>query len=503
MVYFRKIFLFMLLALIGLQSRPTMAQDARIFINKINETRQKLNFARDIQMTANNPEAGRLIHMADVNIRRATNAARDRRRIVATRLLRKAENAVNSALKILFRENIDNRRRRLENLIQEAEQLIQTQGNREAKQLFKDGLKNRDLAVKSLKNNNFKQALLHYNKAVFLLKKSITVARNEDKSIAQIAEDEAYRFDQFYRKNKKILSESGNPVVEKNTQLALKVAEKANRSRQKGDFQEAIDYYHQATRLLSRALNIATGKAGQNESRADEEVALLDELVENLEAQPTFEHNDEINDFLFSQIKLLQENAHVFLREGKSKEAIKNASMARILAERLLKKMKKPKRERKPSLKEALANLDTHIQQIEFQVTQDTDNEVKILLNYAKTARRKAQTATSNKNFLIAIEVIKMAEDFLNLADRMMNGYENVPQISQQQLKEGINNLDELINQNRHRVERAKNSRAEFHFNQAENMLQLAQENYDRGFFHVANAFIRLGMDHIRKIGGI
>ncbi|NOZ60069.1 MAG: hypothetical protein GXO74_00155 [Calditrichaeota bacterium] len=470
-------------------------------MKRLNQTRQKLNFARDIQTTANNPEAGRLIRMADVNLRRAADAARNLRRFIAARKLRKADNAVNSALKILFRENITNRRRKLENLIGEAGQLTQTHESPEARQLFEQGLKNRDLAVNSLKNNDFKQALFYYNKAVFLLRKSITVARNEDKSTAQLAEDEAYRFDQFYQKNKQVLPKSSNPAVRKNTNLALKIANKADQARRNGEFQQAIDYYHQATRLMSRALNIATGKGGLTETRADEEVALLDELVENLESQLTPENSDEMTNFLFSQIKLLQENAHVFLKDQKSDEAIKNASMARNLAERLLKKMRKPSGGKKPSIAIALTDLEDHIRQIEPQVTQDTDTEVKILLNYAKTGWRKAQTAANNNNFLLALEVIDMAENLLNSADQMIN--DNAPQISQQKLKERIDKLNKLVAENRLKVERAKNNRTEFHFNQAENMLQLAQENYDKGFFHVANAFLQLGANHIRKIGRI
>ena len=334
--------LLILLLLSMLPLAHASAQQARTFFKKVERTRQKINFARDIQLTANNPEAGRLIRMADANLRRAVAAAKKRRRLGAVRNLRKAEEAVNSALKILFRENIENRRRRLEKLIKDAEQLVQTRDNEEAKKFFGDGLKNKGLAIKFLRENNFRKALFHYNKAVFLLKKSITVARNEDKSTAQVAEDEAYRYSQFYEKNKKELLDSTHPGVKKNVDLAQKIAQKADRARQDGKSQEAIDFYHQATRLLSRALNIASGKENKMESRADEEVALLDELVENLEKQMPPETRDEMSEFLISQIQLLQENAHIFLKEQKSDEAIRNANMARNLAERLLKKRRIP-----------------------------------------------------------------------------------------------------------------------------------------------------------------
>lgn len=97
--------------------------------------------------------------------------------------------------------------------------------------------------------------------------------------------------------------------------------------------------------------------------------------------------------------------------------------------------------------------------------------------------------------------ITDMKQDFTNLVDYMSNG--SAQQISQQSLKSAIEKLGRIIFQNRAKVSRARNGHTEFHFNQAENMLQLARENYDKGFFHVANAFIQLGMDHIRKIGGI
>lgn len=173
--------------------------------------------------------------------------------------------------------------------------------------------------------------------------------------------------------------------------------------------------------------------------------------------------------------------------------------MARNLAERLLKKIKTPKAEGPLSIENRLNKLSDKIEKLEKEVTQSTDIEVKTLVNYAKEGNKKAENALFNKKPYIASEVISMSENLLDFTQGIIDG--RAPQLKPEDLKREIENLYKIIEKNQNKIKRSQNGHAEFHYSQAKNMLDLAQENYDKGFLHVSNAFLQLSKNHLKKIG--
>ncbi len=339
-----KLFTYSLLTIliIVILSAQGHTQRRQTMPHKFREIRNRLEFARDIQSTVKDRQVEDLLTSAEISLRRAGRQMRNRRPIIANQLLKRADQEVNQALKILFREPFKRRMKQLNQLIEKADDIVPKSSNAEAAGFLERGKKNKSLAIETARNSELKKSMFHYNRANFLVKKSIDLARDSDKSVGQQATDEAYRFDQFYSKNKDVIEESQNQTVKRIKNRALELAKKAEEAKLNGQHSQAIDYYHQSTRLLLRALNLAQGKADKAELRAFEEMTLLDELIDNAEQKFKLSDPENENNILFERIKQLQQNAHKDLDESKYEEALIKTQLARDLIDRIIRKSKNP-----------------------------------------------------------------------------------------------------------------------------------------------------------------
>ena len=474
------------------------AQNRNTPLARLKETRQRLEFARDIQASTNDPRAENLLTDAEISLRRAGRQLRNRRLILARRLINQANQSINEALKILFKEPIKKRYQRLEKLMRKAEQIVPGSGNLEAKNTLRRGLRNRELAKEAFRKNNFQKALFHYNKAYFLIQKSIDLVRNSDKPAGQQVEDEAYRFNQFYSKNEPLIANSPLETVRKNKRLAMELTQKAEAARKEGDFRLAIDYYHQAMRLLLRALTIAQGKAEKPALRAYDEVNQLDELIKNLEQKYQPENLNEQLTILYSRVKQLQEDAHTALDNSNFDEALQNAQLARDLIERMLKKSRQTNIRQPDKFDQNINRLERRLKEINQLVIENNNKEAKILLDYAKTAKEKAVRFFNNKKHRTAFEVLRMAEKFANSANDLVR-FAPANNLTSETVSQNLEHFKRQFLLIQSKSNNHSQPDVKFCLEQVQKMLNLAQENYEKGFLHVTDACLRLGKHYLDK----
>jgi len=485
-----------ILFVFAIAEQPGFAQTAKPLPEQFQQLRRKLAFARDVQSITRDEHAAELLMTAETDLRRANRLMRERRVVMAHSHLSRAEIAINQALKILFRDVIQKRKEKLDQLIKEAEAIVPGSGIPEAQKTLEQGINNHQLAIQAFKDNQIEKSSQHYNRAIYLIEKAIDLVKNSDQSIEQQAADEAYRFDQYLSQNKAVIEASGNGTVKRNQQLALNLARKADIARKNGEYRLAIDYYHQATRLLLRALNMAQGKTEQSALRVYDEITLLDELIENVEQSFLSESADEKTELLLNRAKQLQQEAHQALDNQNYGIALRRSQLARDLIERMVKKTRRPPKDISEQIAAQLEALNYELEELEFFMSDSSDQEARKLLNYAALARDRAEQALKNKNYRVSIEVIKMAKQLASSADQLVNtGAEQ--QTNATLIHQKLQRLENGLLKTRAEAAPVMTPQINFRIEQTQKMVNLARENYEKGFLHVADSFIILGNGYL------
>ena len=338
------IFLIFILIFINFWSSASYAQQGKNLLKKFELTRKRLEFARSYQVSMkDSSRAEDLLNKAEINLRRAYSQFRARRPFAANRSMNEANNSINKAIKILLKEPMKKRKEKLEELVREAESIVPNSENVQAQKAMDNGLQNRTLAFQAYIRNNFQKSFEFYNQAYQQLLIAINLVKNKDKDASVEVENEAYRFNQFFELNKKIINTNKNQAVKEYKQLAFKQVRKAEKAKQNRNFGLAIDHYRRATRLLNRAFDIALGKTDKSEIRIDYKVAQLDELIENIEQRLEQNKADEQLLFQMSRLKQLQKETHQALDNKNFGIALNKAKLAQELIERIYKKIKRGK----------------------------------------------------------------------------------------------------------------------------------------------------------------
>jgi len=310
---------------------------------KFDSVRKKYNFAQGLLNEQKNTRAQDLLSSAGMNLRRANRQMRGRRPFVANRSINTADISINQALKILLKEPMKKRKRKLDELARRAENVVIGSENIRAQMVLDNGLRNKNLAYEAYRNNNFFQSMRLFNLAHQQLLKAINLVTNNKRDMSVEIENEAYRFNQFLEFNKGIINTSKNQKVIKFKESAHKKVRDAEQAKQDGNFQLAINHYQEATRLLNRALDITLGKTQLSVSRVLDKVAQLDELVDNIELRnEQIEANEQIK-ILMSRIKQLQTEAHQAVENNNFGIALNKAQLALDLLNKIHKKTKKPR----------------------------------------------------------------------------------------------------------------------------------------------------------------
>jgi len=335
------ILLIFIVIFINFWTSASYAQLRKNLPRKFELTRKKLEFARGYQISMkDSSRAEGLLNKAEINLKRAHRQIRARLPFAANRSMNEANKSINKAIKILLKEPIKKRKEKMEKLVREAESIVPNSGNVQAQQALDRGLQNKTLAIQAYNRNNFRKSFKLYNQAYQQLLIAINLVKNISRNPGVEVENEAYRFEQFFELNKKLINTSKNQTVKEYKQLAFKQVRKAEKETKNRNFGLAIDHYRRATRLLNRAFDISLGKTDISEIRIYNKIAQLDELIENIEQRLEQNIVDEQISFQMSRVKQLQKEAHQALDKNNFGIASDKAQSARELIDRIHKKTK-------------------------------------------------------------------------------------------------------------------------------------------------------------------
>ncbi len=496
-----KIFFF-LFSILLLNSALVYAQVKQPLKQRLNFVSRKLEFARELRASFRDQSTIEQLNSAELKLRRARELMRSRRRffVQANQLINEAEILINQAMRSLLKEPVRNRRENLDKQILKAKDIVRNSGNNEANNLLDKGIENKAIAEQAFRAGEFQKAIKHFRQAEFQVQKSIDIVRNRDKSTAVKADDEARQFTQLAAQSEVVISKSTDPDVQKNHRLAIKLSERADKARTRGNFQDAIDLYHQATRLLLRTRDLAEGKADRSATRAYEEVVALDEIIEAIQQRVQPFEDDERVQFFMSHIEQLQQDAHNALDAQDYKLVLLNTQYARDLIERVQKRIRGGNNEVSELIIQELAQLDVDLNDINDRlIAQGIGEQASILLNYARFVKAKANELLNKQNYRFVRESILVANRFAFAADRLIR-QQTIEKTSPEMISAKLQRLEKDISMLESKITAAKRPDAQAYFDHAQKMINLARENLNKNYLYVANECTEASQSALEKI---
>lgn len=476
------------------------AQPRQPLRQKLNLVSRKLDFAQELQASFNDRSTNETLNKAELKLKQARDLIQSRRRLLANQLINEAEILINQAMRELLKEPVRKRRESLDHKIQIAKKIVRKSDNPEASVLLDRGIENKTIAEQAFRAGEFQKAIKHFRQAEFQVQKSIDFVSNRDKSTATQAREEAQQFNRLVTQSESIISQSTDPEVQKNYRLAIKLSQRAEKASLMGNFSGAIDLYHQATRLLLRIRDLAEGKTDRSATRAYEEVATLDELIENIQQRVQPFEDDERVQFFMSHLEQLQEDAHKALDAQDYKLVLLNTQYARDLIERVQKKLRSGNNEIADLIDQELKQLEVDLNDINDRfVVQGTNEEANILLTYARFAMVKAKELLNEQKFRFARESILIANRFAFAADRLIRK-QVTGDISADQILNKIQNAEKEISSFQSKITVATRPDAQAYLDQAQKMLKLARENLNRNYRYTANECVEASQSTIEKL---
>lgn len=482
---FAKILIPILLFLV-IPVTASFAQQKSLMSKKWENTYLRLEFTRDLQASFAEKVADKEIRDAEGLLRRARRQIGSNRLIIANRSLNEANNVINRALRKLLTGPLKKQQDDLDNLIETAKQVVQNSENPNARKLLSTGIDNKNSARQLFRQNEFQRALKLLSQATFQIQRSIDIVKNSDQATKEGVAEEKVRLEKLLGESENVISASANSTVKKNYRQALKLSGKAEEAEAKQDFQQSIQYYHQATRLLLRAIDLAEVKADRTAVRAHEEVAALDELIENLQSKFDEAGQDDKATIWGTRILQLQRDAHEAIENKNYKLCLMNTQLARDMIQRILNKTQTQRTDAGDILHSEFDQLEIDIDEITDRANQAGNVEATILLRYGRAAKVKGEQFLQNRNLRLARESLLTANRFVFAADRLVRN-EAGESPAEEEIQRKIKTLEQDANSFRDEAKKSRKPEVRIYFEQSTRMLDLARENAGMKYFFVAN----------------
>ena len=486
----RNIVLFFLVIFIIAGNNFGFAQPGQPLRRKLNLIAGKLEFARELQLSFRDKSTVELLNTAEIKLNQARNLVQSHRALMANRMMNEAESAINEALTILLQEPMQRRTRKLDQQIEEAKIVVSNSNNQEAIDLLKKGIENKAIAEQAFREKQFQNAIRYFKTAERQVQRSLDIVQNKDKSIEEKARDEQDQFKQLLARAEPLVSKNSNPTIQRNYRSALRLSREAEQEKAVENYRLAIELHRKATQILLRTIDLAEGKADRAASRAYEEIAATDELIERIRQKIIPIEDDDHIQFYMNHLDQIQDDAHAALAAKNYQLVLLNTRYARDLIEQLHKKVRSDSDVVHRFIDQALNQLELDLNDLKERAKKDGGNiEAEILLTYATQAKTRAEELLERRRYRFAREVILIANRFTFAADRLIRKGAT-GEIRSDEIFRKIQNVAtklKRINSNR---DVSFDPEMQNYFDHVQKMFDLANQNFSKGYYHVANECI-------------
>ncbi|MBN2013214.1 hypothetical protein JW960_28045 [candidate division KSB1 bacterium] len=472
------------------------AQELRNLQLQYEQARKQLEFARDVYASYPITTGRTLLVEAEKNLETARAFWESGQYLRSRRHLETAIMLIERALGQILREPIQLQRERLDELIERAENLVGRGSNPNAEKFIQQAKDHRSRAIRAFSSQQYQLALEQFRYATYMANKAVEIATQQSDNILERVRDEEARLEELFERARKAIEERDNPAAQKFYQLAERQQQQIERLKSSRNYDQVIEHINQATRLLLRAIDIASDNKKQIELRVFDDVIALDELIENLNnsIESTGESNNTRIDFLLDRIYSLQQQAHQALEEQKYQECQFHTRMARKLVERALQiASRKNPRQYEQRVYDELDQLEISIDNVRQKLSSSTQPEAEEMLNMAERISNRAKQFADRNNIAAALANIAVSNQILLKTEALIDGLSSDEQSDG--LTNNINRLRQLISEHNE-----QSNQPRLLFREAQHMLAQAETYITKGYLQAARICIDAADRYLQRV---
>lgn len=460
----------------------------------------RLEFAQDILLSFPNPNARELLKEAEKLLKNARTLYDNQNYILANRQMDSANRLILNAIRLILTNPIQSQRKKLKELLLFAEKIVTDSGNRKAEQSLYKARDHDSKATAAIQKNQYQLALEHIRLGIFMANQVIEMAKNQDQTIREKVVEEEKRLGQLQQKAKDAVDTSKNPTALKLYQLAEKRIQKISQLIDKKNYSQAIDQYHQVTRLLLRVIDIANGSGQKSEITIYEDLARLDEMIENISDKISandLQNNQRVT-FLMDQLSAYQQNAHQALEDHQIDKARFHVQMGQRLLERALQIANRRNQLNGASrLSDELRQLDQLIQEVEKMVSDSGNDEAQYMLNLAHAARERADFLMQRQRNQLALAAIANSNRMAFAAERLVSepdAFKPDSKRIERRLEKTGQQIDEIS------ARQNLDLKSRLLFNEIKKVYEIALNSYKKGYLNVAEESLGILTNLLNKM---
>ena len=262
---------------------------------ELNRLQMKIQDARQLLQILQNPDMQGSLQLAEENYQRAREAFQNRQYVAAAAFIKLGYSHLaqfyqqlknNPFLKRKFIERLDQK-------IQEAEQVVMRSQNTEAEKLLRRAKYFRQRAIRQAQSDRIETVIKNYFIAQFFAENAIRTAGGQDLP-------DIKNFDRFLEESHMLLSQVAelaeqNPgeLINHTITRARMQLEKVQQLYEQKMFRQAYQNLMIVNRFLYRALDLLENKAGSVSDRLEMDLLLLDEQIVEARQEVTSSGNEE------------------------------------------------------------------------------------------------------------------------------------------------------------------------------------------------------------------
>lgn len=419
--------LVLLLILVG--SVTTQGQDNLPLERALESLRDDIVFVQELLKPFPNIKAENFLERAIQTAREAASLAQSGREILAWAKIKSARGQLNQAMRLVLGPSVHRTRDRFWEVIRQAESAVPGTGNQKAVQLLRQAQKLGNQAEQANNSGNLRQAVELYRVAIFQTEQALKLAQGPRLSTEDQLEQERQRFLDLLTQAEKTVADAKNKNAERILQQARQQIPSIQNAINKGQYLLAFNLYHNTTRLLLRALDLANGSGQNKELRLEDEIALLEELIESTREKATSDPNKRAR----SLFHLAEEQfliARSAAANGNPAKAFRRLELARRLIGRALNLAGGEKKQTEERVQEELDRLQTDIEVLaaELEVGAEAAAEQGFIAA-AQDLAQAAERALERNQTRQALALILAGNQLVTAAHREMKSRSEKPNV--------------------------------------------------------------------------
>jgi HEPN domain-containing protein len=462
---------------------------------------KRLRFANEMETTFPSGFARSLLNEAENRMKMARALRNKRRKVLLTRHLQRTDALINDALLIILKEPVTSQRQKLKEDFDEAEVIVRQGSSEKAQQVLLQARQAHAKAEDAFDSGDYQKGLEYYRRARFNVKKAIDLAQNTPSDLRIRVDSEKDQLNMLMEKARRALENNQDPNALELFEASERQMNLSQQEVEKGDYEAAIEHYHQATRLLLRIIDLAGETEGSRSTSIHDEVYALDALVKRVkgkwEGLPKNKRSQ--SSLLMDQILEAQRSAHQNLESGDLEAAQADVQKTRKLIERVSRTLETKPNARTGIIKsEALVELERSASDLKARARNSSDKEIIVMLDYAFQAIKRTYSFYSNNNALLAENSFTIAEVYTNSARRMLDN-PDAPGIDKDALTRRLDNTYKRISEER-RIESQLDQTNRLRLRTALKFYDLAADEFDAGNLRVSHVNITLADQSLNKI---